>query len=161
MRYLRQLLSLLSLLIVMPSAFFAQNCVGYHEIGDCQMDRQRGFKVYSQSKSIALSARDTVDLNIIFYGQKDYIFSFCTHPKFYPVHFQLIEPETGDVLYDNVNDRYIESLGIGFDVTKSITIRLNVMARKASEEEIEEYIGCLGLLIQYRNYPEKKVKLQI
>ena len=161
MRYLRQLLSLLGLLILLSMTSFAQDCVGYHEVGDCTMDRQRGFKIYSQSKSVTVSAKDTIDLNIVFYGQKDYIFSFCTHTKFYPVHFQLIEPETGDVLYDNETDRYLESLGVGFDATKSLTIRVNVMARRASEQEIQEYLGCLGLLIQYRNYPDKKVKLQI
>ena len=161
MRYLGQSLLLLSLLILLPSTSFAQDCVGYHELGDCNMDRQRGFKIYSQSKSVTLSPKDTIDLNIVFYGQKDYIFSFCTHARLYPVHFQLIDPETGDVLYDNENDRFIESLGIGFDATKSLTIRMNVMSRRASEQEIEDYLGCLGLLIQYRNYPERKVKLQM
>jgi hypothetical protein len=125
------------------------------------MDRQRGFKIYSQSKSVSISALDTIDLNIVFYGQKDYIFSFCTHAKLYPVHFQLIDPETGDVLYDNEDDRYLESVGIGFDATKSLTLRVNVLARDASDIEIRDYVGCLGLLIQYRNYPDRKVNLQI
>jgi hypothetical protein len=125
------------------------------------MDRQKGYKIYSQSKSVGMSPIDTVEFNIVFYGQKDYIFSFCTHAKLYPVHFILIDPDTGDVLYDNANDRYIESLGIGFDVTKSLKIRVDVLARKSSEEEIENYLGCLGLLIQYRNYAKKKVTLQM
>ena len=161
MKYSRHVLFILGFLFAIPLAFFAQDCVDYHEVGDCHMDRQRGFKVYSQSKSMILSAKDTIDLNIVFYGQKDYVFSFCTHAKFYPVHFQLIDPETGDVLYDNADDRYVESLGVGFDVTKSLTIRVNAMARRASEDEIEEYLGCLGLLIQYKNYPDKKVNLQM
>lgn len=161
MKYLSQFLSLLCLLVILPSTSFAQDCVGYHELGDCNMDRQRGFKIYSQSKSVIISALDTIDLNIVFYGQKDYIFSFCTHSKLYPVHFQLIDPGTGDVLYDNADDRYLESIGIGFDVTKSLTMKVNVLARNASDIEVEEYVGCLGLLIQYRNYPDRKVNLQI
>ena len=88
------------------------------------------------------------------------MFSFCTHTKLYPIHFQIIDPETGDLLYDNEDDNYLESLGIGFDVTKSLTLRINVLARKATEEEIENYLGCLGLLIQYKNYPDRK-KLQM
>ena len=161
MRFLSQFLSLLCLLVILPSTSFAQDCVGYHELGDCNMDRQRGYKIYSQSKSVIISALDTVDLNIVFYGQKDYIFSFCTHSKLYPVHFQLVDPETGDVLYDNENDRYLESVGIGFEVTKSLTLRVNVLARDATDVEVEEYVGCLGLLIQYRNYPDRKVNLQM
>ena len=142
-------------------ASFGQDCFDYHKVGDCYMDRERGFKTYSQSKSVTLSAKDTIDLNIVFYGQKDYVFSFCTHAKFYPIHFQLIDPENGDVLYDNANDGYLESLGIGFDVTKSLTIKVDVLARKASDVEIQDYLSCLGLLIQYRNYPGRKVKLQM
>ena len=125
------------------------------------MDRQKGYKIYSQSKSVSMSPTDTVEINVIFYGQKDYIFSFCTHAKLYPVHFVLIDPDSGDVLYDNAKDRYIESLGIGFDVTKSLVIKVEVLARESTEEEIKENLGCMGLLIQYKKYPNKKVKLQM
>ncbi len=161
MKIIRQIQLLFILLAIVPLSLMAQDCVDYHEIGDCMMDRQKGYKIYSQSKSVSMSPKDTVEFNIVFYGQKDYIFSFCTHAKLYPVHFVLIDPASGDVLYDNANDRYIESLGIGFDVTKSLTIRVGVLARKSTEEEIEEYLGCLGLLIQYRNYTKKKVNLQM
>jgi hypothetical protein len=161
MKYIRQIQILFVLLIIAPLSVIAQDCVDYYKLGDCMMDRQKGYKIYSQSKSVSMSPTDTVEINVIFYGQKDYIFSFCTHAKLYPVHFVLIDPDTGDELYDNANDRFIESLGIGFDVTKSLTIRIDVVARKATEEEIEQYVGCLGLLIQYRNYSQKKVNLQM
>jgi hypothetical protein len=156
MKYTRKLILTAGIICLFSLSTLAQDCVNYHEVGDCHMDRQRGFKVYSQSKSVSLSPTDTIDLNIIFYGQKDYIFSFCTHTKLYPIHFQIIDPETGDLLYDNKDDNYLESIGIGFDVTKSLTLRVNVLARKASAEEIDNYLGCLGLLIQYNNYPDRK-----
>jgi hypothetical protein len=161
MKDIRQIQLLLVLFVIVPLNMVAQDCVDYHKLGDCMMDRQKGYKIYSQSKSVSMSPKDTVEFNVVFYGQKDYIFSFCTHAKLYPVHFVLVDPETGETLYDNAKDKYIESLGIGFDVTKSLLIRVDVVARKASEEEIEEYVGCLGLLIQYRNYDEKKVNLQM
>jgi len=161
MKYIRQIQILFVLFLIAPLSMMAQDCVDYHKLGDCMMDRQKGYKIYSQSKSVGMSPTDTVEFNVIFYGQKDYIFSFCTHAKLYPVHFVLIDPDSGDVLYDNAKDRYIESLGIGFDVTKSLTIKVDVVARKASEEEIEQYVGCIGLLIQYKNYSQKKVNLQM
>jgi hypothetical protein len=161
MKYIRQIQILFVLFLIAPLSMMAQDCVDYHKLGDCMMDRQKGYKIYSQSKSVGMSPIDTVEFNVIFYGQKDYIFSFCTHAKLYPVHFVLIDPDSGDVLYDNAKDRYIESLGIGFDVTKSLTIKVDVVARKASEEEIEQYVGCIGLLIQYKNYSQKKVNLQM
>ena len=147
--------------LLLPSILMAQDCVDYHKLGDCMMDLEKGYKVYSQSKSVSMSPTDTVEFNIVLYGQKDYIFSFCTHAKLYPLHFVLIDPDSGDILYDNARDRYIESLGIGFEVTKSLTIKVDVLARKVSEEEIRDYLGCLGLMIQYRNHASRKVNLQM
>ena len=43
----------------------------------------------------------------------------------------------------------------------ALTIKVDVLARKASDVEIENYLSCLGLLIQYRNYPGRKVKLKM
>jgi hypothetical protein len=146
--------------MVLPQ-LWSQDCTNYHELGDCIMDRSKDYKIYSQSRSIAISHLDNVELNIVFYGQKDYIISFCTHRKFYPINFKLIDPDTQEVLYDNAQDKYIESLGVGFDVTKTLMIQIHVLARKATPEEIEGYMGCLGVLLQYMNYPEKKVNLQM
>ncbi len=139
----------------------SQECATYHEVGDCIMDRNKEFRIYSQSRSAVISVTDTAEFSIVFYGQKDYLCSFCTYQKFYPVNFRLLDPDTREVLYDNKDDNYIESLGIGFDITKTMIIQVNVLARKATPEEIKDYLSCIGLLLQYRNYPEKKVKLQM
>jgi hypothetical protein len=139
----------------------SQECSTYHEIGDCIMDRNKAYRIYSQSRSAVISATDTIEFNIVFYGQKDYICSFCTHQKFYPVNFRLLDPDTRELLYDNKDDKYVESLGVGFDVTKNLIIQVNVLARKATPEEIKGYLSCIGLLIQYKNYSEKKVNLQM
>jgi hypothetical protein len=152
---------LLSMLSLSGLTGWSQDCATYHEVGDCIMDRNKGYKIYSQSRSAVISATDTVEFSIVFYGQKDYICSFCTHQKFYPVHFRLLDSDTREVLYDNKDDNYIESLGIGFDVTKTLIIQVNVLARKATPEEIKDYLSCIGLLLQYKNYPEKKVKLNM
>jgi hypothetical protein len=148
-------------LMGMPGLLAAQNCESHHMDGDCRYDLQKGYKVYSQSHSVSMSPLDTLELNAVFYGQKDYILSFCTHRKMYPIHFILTDQQTGQVLYDNEEDKYLESIGLGFDVTKSLSIKVDVLARESSEEEIQENVGCLGLLIQYKNYPKKKVNLQM
>lgn len=153
----------LSLFVCCISASLArsQECTNYHEIGDCIMDRNKAYKIYSQSRSSAISVGDTIAFSVVFYGQKDYICSFCTHQKFYPVNFRLVDPDNGEILYDNKSDNFIESLGVGFDVTKTLLIEVNVLARKAKPDEIEGYVSCIGMLIQYKNYPEKKVNLQM
>lgn len=152
---------LTALILALPIPMLAQQCDEHHIDGDCRYDIQKGFKIYSQSHSATMSPLDTIELNAVFYGQKDYILSFCTHKKMYPIHFVLIDQQTKQVLYDNEEDKYLESLGLGFDVTKSLIIKVDVLARESSEEEIKGNLGCLGLLIQYKNYPNKKVKLQM
>lgn len=161
MKHIRYMQFLVLLFAIIPGHLFAQNCENHHLEGDCQFDIERGYKVYSQSHSSSISALDSVEFNVVFYGQKDYILSFCTHKKLYPIHFVLIDQQTQQVLYDNEDDKYLESLGLGFDVAKPLTIKVDVLARKSSEEEIEEKVGCVGLLIQYKNYPKKKVNLQL
>ena len=160
MKLIRTIQILVVFALFLPGQLFSQDCDRHHIEGDCRFDLQKGYKSYSQSHSTRISPKDTVEMNVIFYGQKDYILSFCTHRKLYPVHFVLIDQQSGEVLYDNKEDDFLESLGLGFDVTKSLTIKANVLARKASDQEIEEKVGCLGFLIQYKNYPKKKVNLQ-
>lgn len=159
MRYQTSIWALL--LLLLPFYAHSQQCEYHHTEGDCRYDLQKSYKIYSQSKSVTMSPLDTIELNIVFYGQKDYMLSFCTHRKMYPIHFVLIDQQTDQVLYDNEDDKFLESLGVGFDVTKSLLIKVNVLARESTEEEIKENLGCLGLLIQYKNYPNKKVRLQM
>lgn len=151
----------LVLCLLLPMALYAQRCEQHHLQGDCLFDFEKGYETYSQSHSAEMSPLDTIDFNVVFYGQNDYIISFCTHRKMYPVHFQLIDEQSGDLLYDNEDDNYLEILGLGFDVAKSVTIRVDVLARKSNEQEIKENVGCLGMLIQYQKYEEKSVKLDL
>jgi hypothetical protein len=74
----------------------------------------------------------------------------------YPIHFMLIDEQTDQLLYDNQEDKFIESVGLGFDVSKTIRVKITVLARESTEQEIEENIGCVGVLVQYKNYPFKK-----
>lgn len=161
MKLIRKIQVVAVLSLIIPGHLFSQNCATHHLEGDCQHDVQRGYKVYSQSHSTQISALDTVEMSIVFYGQKDYILSFCTHRNLYPIHFVLIDEQTKEVLYDNVEDKYLESLGLGFDVAKPIIIRVNAIARLSTSEEINDKVGCLGLLIQYKNYSRKKIRLQL
>lgn len=161
MRHINYIKTLVFLLLLIPVTAISQDCDNHHLEGDCRYDLQRGHKFYSQSKSVSISPLDPVELNIVFYGQKDYILSFCTHKKMYPIHFVLKDQQTGQIIYDNEEDKYLESLGVGFDVTKSLIIHIDVLARQSTEEEIKGNVGCLGLLIQYKNYPKKKVQIQM
>jgi hypothetical protein len=152
MKTLKNIFILILLYILNPVQIFSQQCTGYYDHGDCIMDRDRSYKIYSQSKSVLVTIHDTVELNIVFYGQKDYILSFCTDELLYPVHFWFTDHSTGEVLYDNAQDNFIGSLGLGFETTKSIKILMNVLGKTAVNKDLNEYTRCVGLLIQYKNY---------
>jgi len=130
----------------------AQECTEYHKKGDCNMDKERGWKVYSQSKSSAISLKEAVDFNVVFYGQKNYVLSFCASQHLYPAHLKLLDPQTREVMYDNAGDRYVGSLEVGFDVTRTLLIEIDVLAETAPTEKNKSEPGCIGLLIQYDNY---------
>jgi hypothetical protein len=66
MKNIRYLYLLILALVIFPLNLIAQDCVNYHELGDCMLDKQRGYKVYSQSKSVSMNPLDTVELNIVF-----------------------------------------------------------------------------------------------
>ena len=142
----------IGLILFSATALSAQDCVEYYNSTGCSLDRQRGYKIYSQSKSAPITVGDTIEFDIVFYGQKEYIFSLCTRQDLYPINFRLVDPDTQDILYDNANDRYIESLGIGFDATRSLAIQINVLANQTPVPEQGDGVGCVGLLLQYRNY---------
>ncbi len=161
MKLLGNIQVLAFLLLIIPGQMKAQNCDSHHLEGDCQHDIQKGYDFYSQSHSTKISALDTIEFNVVFYGQKDYVLSFCTHKNLYPIHFVLIDQQTEEVLYDNEEDKYLESLGLGFDVAKPMIIRVDAIARLSTDEEINDKIGCVGMLIQYKNYSRKKVQLQL
>ena len=153
MKTLKNMFLLAFFYLLIPLQIWSQVCINYHELGDCMMDRDRAYKKYSQSKSVLITIHDTVELNLIFYGQKDYILSFCADKLLYPVHFRFKDPSTGEVLYDNSQDNYIGSLNIGFEVMKPMKIQMNVLGKTAVNKDLNKYTGCVGLLIQYKDYP--------
>ncbi len=152
MRNLLMLLFTKFLLLGFTALLFSQDCETCFKQGNCSLDLQRGYKIYSQSKGVPITTRDTIEMNVIFYGRKDYVFTFCTGKELYPIHFEIIDPESGSLIYDNREDRYIESLGIGFDVTRNLRFRINVLAETNDAGGQLDYSGCLGVLFQYKSY---------
>ena len=152
MRSLAKLLITQFFLLGFSALLIGQDCESFFKQGDCHMDLQRGYKIYSQSKGVPITTRDTIEMNVVFYGQKDYVFTFCTGKELYPIHFEIIDPESGSLIYDNREDRYIESLGIGFDMTMNLKFRINVLAETNGAGGQLDYSGCLGILFQYKSY---------
>jgi len=145
-------LAVLLLPFIFPVFLAGQHCEKSYEEGDCSMDLQKGYRMYSQSRGFQVDTRDTLELNVVFYGQKEYIFTFCTEKELYPIHFMIYDPESGSLVYDNQEDRYIESMGIGFDETRSLLFRIHARGGLVAPGTTADAPGCLGVLFQYRNY---------
>ena len=154
MKCLVKLLGLHFFLFFFSALLFSQDCETCFTTGDCRRDLQKTFKIYSSSKGMPISTQDTIELNVVFYGQKEYIFSFCTAKEFYPIHFRILDSGSGVQLYDNSVDSYMESLGVRFDVARNLTIQVNVLGESSETTDLQERSGCLGVLIQYKDYDQ-------
>jgi len=138
------------LVMALPVLGYGQFCADFHKVGSCRTDLVPSYRYYSQSRGDMIGVGYTIKYNVVFYGDKDYIVSFCTLKNFYPVHFKIVDEISEKVLYDNKEDDYIESIGFGVEKTKMILIEVEVLAHKASDKEIEEYYPCIGMLIQFK-----------
>ena len=154
MKCLVKLLTLHFFLFGFSALLLSQDCETSFKIGDCRMDLQKKYNIYSSSKGMPITTRDTIELNVVFFGQKEYIFTFCTDKELYPIHFRIIDSESGSLIYDNTEDRYIESLGVGFDVARNLTFQINVLGKSKDTADLQDRSGCLGVLFQYKNYDE-------
>ena len=148
MKYIKFIKFILIVFVFSSMNVNGQDCVDFYKLGDCKLDVQKPFEVFGQSRSDMIGVGHTLKYNIIFYGKKEYLVSFCTTKDYYPVHFKLIDPVPEDVLYDNQDDEYLESVGFGVEKTRQFTIEMSILGGKATDEEIEDYFTCIGMLIQ-------------
>ncbi len=152
---LRKKIFLTLLFILSISLFgFGQFCADFHKTGDCRKDLLPNFRYYSQSRSDLVKVGFTVKYDVVFYGEREYMVSFCTMKHYYPVHFKLIDGMTEEVFYDNKKDEYLESIGFAVEKTRRILIEIEILAHQASDVEIEEQYPCIGMFIQFRGYLE-------
>lgn len=108
----------------------------------------------SQSTSAYLEAYKTYTFNLVFFGKMDYKVIFCSKDKFYPVHYILTNKTTGVVLYDNMEDEYIESIGFSVDETIPIQVVVTLLAEGTEFKDLRKNRACLGICILYRKIPK-------
>lgn len=104
----------------------------------------------SQSRGAKLEAGQTYTFRMTFFRNMDYRIIFCTSPKFYPIHFVIREKDTGNVLFDNKDDDYVESIGFTTENTTMVTIDVTLLAEGANFKDFRQNRTCLGIPILYR-----------
>ena len=114
------------------------------------MSGNYNYKYYGQSRSAVLIANQTIQHKAVFYGKKDYKVIFCTESNQYPVHFVVKSVENNKILYDNIIDDYVESVGFTIDYTQTLIFEVTVIStEKALYENMEQRL-CLGMQIIWR-----------
>lgn len=126
------------------------NCRKFHLYAECNANPGPRFKYDGQSRSNIIGVGDQLIYNLVFYSSREYNLSFCTSEYFEPIHIQLIDAETEDVLYDNSEDEFRQVITLNVDFTQRIKILVEIKAESMTEEEKLEFMGCLGMMIQYK-----------
>jgi hypothetical protein len=145
----RIVIIILSLVLSVP-ILKAQNnsCRKFHLYSDCNVNPGPRFKFDGQSRSNIIGVGDQMIYSLVLYEERQYKINFCTSDYFEPIHVQIINSETDEVIYDNVTDDYLATLTLNVDNTQRLKIFVEILAKDMPEEDKLEYFGCLGMMIQ-------------
>lgn len=139
-------------LLAMVQLLNGQDCKDYHKRvrSDCAEFTYNEYKYYGQSAGALVEEGKKVNMQVVFYGGKDYSVSLCTENKLYPIHYRIIELSTKEVLYDNKNDDYINGVKFGIENTKTLIIEITAIGKGKRKMDEEPVVGCLGVLIGWK-----------
>ena len=143
---------LVASLLLVSSGVQAQrdDCKKFHLYGECRQYPGTKFKYDGQSRSNIIGVGDQLIYSLVLYGEKQYKIYFCTSEYFKPIHIVLMNGETGEFMYDNKVDDYIDNLTLNIEKTQRVKVSVEIMAKDMSEEEKLEYFGCIGMLVQVK-----------
>lgn len=129
------------------------SCKKFHLYSDCNVNPGPRFKYDGQSRSNIIGAGDKMIYSVVLYADRQYKINMCVSEQFDPIHVVLINAMNDEVIYDNANDDYRETLTLNIENTQRLKVSLEVLAEEMTEQEKLDYFGCLGMMVQY-----KKVK---
>ena len=145
-------ISLIISLLFVSSGLLAQrdDCKKFHLYGECKQYPGAKFKYDGQSRSNIIGVGDQLIYSLVLYGDKQYKIYFCTSKAFKPIHLKLLNGETGELMYNNDVDEYIDNLTLNIEKTQRVKVSVEILANDMTEEEKMEYFGCLGMLVQVK-----------
>ncbi|MCG8412208.1 MAG: hypothetical protein MI739_13090 [Bacteroidales bacterium] len=146
-------ISILLIALLIGSVSYAQRCNNFHRRGDCKIYRVDGFEPYGQARSALIEVKKPTTFKAVFYGQRDYKIVLCTQYGYYPIHYVISNADTKEILYDNQEDDYVESVGFTIDKTQNLIIEITLMAEKAKVKDAFDLRVCAGVNIYWRKVP--------
>jgi len=162
---LTKIVCVLFVFSIYSSVSNGQECSDYYNYSkfvNCKKCINRNYKLYMPPKNTTIGVDDTLTFTIMFYDNRDYLISFCTDQKYYPINIKLIESATGKELYDNAKDNYCESFGVGFYNTCNLTIKVSLLANKTDNDKLKKNEkACVGMILQWKKVLYSKNKLYV
>ncbi|OFX83814.1 MAG: hypothetical protein A2W99_03000 [Bacteroidetes bacterium GWF2_33_16] len=144
----------ISILFLFNETVFGQLCNSFHTTPACSPKVTQGFQKFGQSKSGMLEINKPFEYKLVLYGGKDYIFVVCTESGYKPIHYRIINAQTKEVVYDNTEDEYIESVGFTNDYTQTIILEITVLAENIEPQDAYDARACVGINILWRKVPK-------
>jgi len=136
---------MLFLLCLVSVTSYSQGCREFTLWKGC-LQKVKNYTVYQQPKTSEIGINDTLKYHVVFYGNMDYVISFCAIRYYYPIHVKLLKEDTNEQIYDNATDDYYESIGIGFYKTQNIILQITLLADKLGDKKIKSNDrACIGM----------------
>ncbi len=139
-------LILYTTLLLSPFVSFSQDCTDYHQYHCIYADYS--FFYSRQSKSALFKRGQTSELKIVAYNGEDYYIAVCAHRKFGDIHLRILEDNASkNVIYDNADDEYNESIIFSNEITRNLIVEVTVP--EDGKEDTNDR-RCVGVVIQFR-----------
>ena len=145
-----KIILLLAVVLLLQFNIFGQNCRNYHKGRYCICKHGPGFRYFGQSRSGLFEINKPFSYEVMLYGGKDYIFSVCTEFGYEPVHFKIEDIETGEIIYDNMDDDYYSSVGFSIYDPQKVKVEVTIKAEGFTPEDFSDNRACVGVHILWR-----------
>lgn len=148
---------IISVALIIASVVSYAQCDEYYLSLHCRPTPQeaKDMNLSSQSRSAYVLARETYTFQFILFRKMDYRIIFCSTEKFYPVHYVLKNRNTGEVLFDNKDDEYVESISMSIiEESIPVTAEVTLLAEGTVFKDLRKDRTCLGICIMYRRIPK-------
>lgn len=140
-------ISLLLLLGGLSHSSYGQKCHEYYKSRDCNAEDYNEYKISSLSRGHYLEVGKTVTYEVVLYGQKEIIIACCTEEKYYPLRFKLKSSISGEVIFDNKFNNYINTISLSLDRTELISIEISFVSTNENRSVLKGTKACIGLAI--------------
>jgi hypothetical protein len=128
---------------------YSQDCSNFENLANCEVKIIKNYAIYLQHKNTAINVNDTLIYEIPFFGNSDYILSFCANRNYYPLNIKLLQSVSKQELYNNSFDNFNESISMTLYNTQNIILEVILMADKIGKNRIKiEDKVCIGLDMQ-------------